>query len=351
MSKTRSIVHTASRASNMPNISMLTVVRHLLRLHIQMKQQEQYCKEQIPVLIAAIIPPEQFSFSSKDIQRITKYYQLALNLVCDNLYLLTGHRLSEQEKKSILLLSIFAPLFDNLFDEQILEYNKIEELILHPESYTPAHITDLIVHRLYLQVLEQLPERQAFIQSLQEVGHWEQESLKQFNKDIGEEELTSITYNKSYYSILLFCAVLKQSPGKEIESILYPVSGLMQLTNDVFDVWKDTQQGLHTIPTLFRNYEKLENIFLEEISAINHQVSLLAYPEKNRRNFLIRVHALHAMGWISLQQLKVVAAGKPLIELSRKELVCDMDNWRQQLKWLKAVRRLCNYKNGNASIQ
>jgi hypothetical protein len=316
-----------------------------------MKQQEQYCKEQIPVLIAAIIPPEQFSFSSKDIQRITKYYQLALNLVCNNLYLLMGHRLSQEEERSILLLSIFAPLFDNLFDEQLLEYHQIEELILHPETYTPANTTDHIVHRLYLQLLEKLPERQVFIQSLQEVGYWEQESLKQFNRDIGEEELTSITYNKSYYSILLFCAVLKQYPGKEIQNVLYPVSGLMQLTNDVFDVWKDTQQGLYTIPTLFRNYVKLENIFLDEISTINHQVSLLPYPKKNRKNFLIRVHALHAMGWISLQQLKVVASSKPLTELSRKELVCDMDSWRQQLKWLKAVRRLCNYGSNEKSIQ
>jgi hypothetical protein len=335
----------------MPNISMLTVVRHLLGLHAHMKQQEQYCKEQIPVLIAAIIPPEQFSFSSKDIQRITKYYQLALNLVCNNLYLLMDHRLSQEEEKSILLLSIFAPLFDNLFDEQLLEYHQIEELILHPETYTPANTTDHIVHRLYLQLLEQLPERQVFIQSLQEVGYWEQESLKQFNRDIGEEELTSITYNKSYYSILLFCAVLKKYPGKEIQNVLYPVSGLMQLTNDVFDVWKDTQQGLYTIPTLFRNYVKLENIFLDEIFTINHQVSLLPYPKKNRKNFLIRVHALHAMGWLSLQQLKVVASSKPLTELSRKELVCDMDNWRQQLKWLKAVRRLCNYGSNEKSIQ
>lgn len=88
------------------------------------------------------------------------------------------------------------------------------------------------------------------------VGHWEQESLKQFNKNIGEEELT----------------------------------------NDVFGVWKDTQQALYTIPT--------------------------------------------------------IAAGRPLTALSRKELVCDMDNWRQQLKWLKTVRQSCNYNNNNiTSIQ
>ncbi len=55
-----------------------------------------------------------------------------------------------------------------------------------------------------------------------------------------------------------------------------------------------------------------------EIASINHQVSLLAYPEKNRKNFLIRVHSLHAMGWISLQQLKVVAAGKPLIRVKQE---------------------------------
>ena len=327
---------------SLPTTSLMAVVRHIFVLHTQMKQQEKKCKDEIPALIAAIIPPDQFSFSSKDILRITKYYQLALNLVCENVYVLAGKKLNSREHRNILLLSIFVPLFDDLFDDQLLHYPQIEALIAKPEKYTPSNTIDSIVHTLYVQLLREIPAPDRFIQYLKEGAYWEQQSLKQFNREIPEEELRQITYNKSYYSILLFCSVLEFDPGAALEALLYPVSGLMQLTNDVFDVWKDLQKGLYTIPNLYWNYEKLESVFLNEIISINKQVAQLQYPESNRKNFLIRTHALNAMGWMSLQQLREVAIHKPFSESSRKELVCDMDSLRQQIRWVRQVRQFCN---------
>lgn len=325
------------------NIGLLSVIRHLYGLHAQMKKQERDCKEQIPAIIAAIIPPEQFSFSPKEIQRLTKYYQLALNLVCGNLNLLTKNKLSGPEHKSILLLSIFVPLIDDLFDEGLLQYEQIMALISEPEKYTPVHNTDRIGHQLYRQLLDMVPHRDRFVRNLAEGVFWEKESLKQFDKHIREEELMRITYNKSYYSILLFCSLLKSYPCEATEALLYPVSGLMQLTNDVFDVWKDTQKGIYTIPNLYADFGKLETLFLNEISVINTQISALDHPEKNRKEYLIRTHTLHAMGWMSIQQLKAAVSQKPLSELSRKELVCDLDTLPQQIRWIKHVRQLCNH--------
>ncbi|QEC42069.1 class 1 isoprenoid biosynthesis enzyme [Pseudobacter ginsenosidimutans] len=327
---------------SLPNTSLLTVARHMFSLHRQMKLQEKKCKEEIPALIAAIVPPDQFSFSSKDILRITKYYQLALNLVCENIYLIPEKKLNASEHRNILQLSIFMPLFDDLFDDRLLDYPQIEALITEPEKYTPSNKIDSIVHALYVQLLREIPARDRFIQYLKEGAYWELQSLKQFNSEISEEELTQITYNKSYYSILLFCSVLESWPGAAMEALLYPVSGLMQLTNDVFDVWKDLQKGVHTIPNLYWNYEKLEAVFLNEVRSINTQTARLPYPVNNRKNFLIRTHALNAMGWMSLQQLREVAILKPFSEASRKELVCDMDSLRQQLRWVGYVRQLCN---------
>lgn len=325
-----------------PAIGYGSVFRYLFRLYSQMKKQEKYCAEQIPLLLASIIPPDQFSFSAKDIKRSTKYYQLALNLVCNNIYLLTGQRLTAEEHKSILLLSIFCPLFDDLFDDNLLEYAEIKSLISNPENYSPSNATDRIVHRLCLQLLQLVPQPQQFKTLLQEVGHWEQLSLKQFDDTLSEEELMQITYNKSYYSVLFCCAVLKHTPDAAIEKIILPVSGLMQLTNDCFDVWKDTQRGLYTIPNLYRDYGKLEDLFLSEINSINKQVAKLPYDPKNKIHFLIITHTLHAMGWMSLQQLKAVG-NKPLNELSRKDLVCDLDSIPQQIRWVKHLRKLCNY--------
>lgn len=342
--------------SQPPSVSMFHVLRRLFTLHRRLKQQEQYCKDQIPVLLAEVVRDTQRSFSPKEIQRIAKYYQLSLNVLCDNLYQLTGNQLQEDEHKRIILLSVFMPLVDDLYDDQLLNHEQIISLVTAPEAYVPTNKADHVVKALYLELLRLTPRRQLFIQYLQEGCNWENESLKQLNENITESALYQITYNKSYYSLLLFYAILDNYPSQELHQLLYPAAGLMQLTNDAFDVWKDVHNGLYTLPNLYRNFEQLQELFLAEIASINRQLSQLPYLVKARQNYAITIHALNAMGWMSLEQLKTVTADVSTIEelktLSRQELVCDMDNMRQYIKWIKLTRRFANhYTVSSGNIQ
>ncbi len=333
--------------SRPPAVGMYRVLHRLFALHRRLKKQEQYCKDQFPVLLAAIIRDTQHSFSPKAIQRFAKYYQLALNVLCENLYQLTGKKLQEDEHKRIILLSVFMPLVDDLYDDQLLDHVQIMSLVTEPETYIPVNTSDHVVKALYLELLRLTPRRQLFIEYLQAGCNWEKESLKQLSENITEEALYQITYNKSYYSLLLFYAILDHYPSQEIQRMFYPVAGLMQLTNDAFDVWKDVHNGLYTLPNLYRNFEQLQQLFLAEIASINQQLSELPYPVKSRQNYAITIHALHAMGWMSLEQLKRATAGISTIAslkaLSRQELVCDMDSLKQYIKWGKLTRRFTNY--------
>jgi hypothetical protein len=319
----------------------------MLVIYRRVKKQERYLKSYLPNLLRDVVPDYQQTFSDKDIKRITKYWQLALNLVCDNVYNLTGEKLSAAEHKRIILLSVFGPLFDDLFDDHILNYEQITSLVTNPEAYVAQNKTDKLAKELYLKLLRGMPRRQHFIEHLQSVAHWQQESLKQLNNTITATALQEITYKKSYYAVLLFCALLDNYPDQKILEILYPAAGLMQLTNDAFDVWKDAHKGVYTLPNLYRNFEQLQQLFLAETSTINQRLWQLPYPVKAKQTFAIIIHSLHAMGWVSLEQLKQVTTGvtsiSALKQLSRKELVCDMDSLQQQLKWLRHIRTFSNY--------
>jgi len=333
--------------SHHPSISTFRILSNIFVIYRRVKKQERYLKNYLPNLLANVVPDYQQTFSDKDIKRITKYWQLALNLVCDNIYKLTGKTLSEDEHKRIVLLSVFGPLFDDLFDDHILNYEQITSLVTNPETYVALNKTDQLAKDIYLELLRNMPRRQQFIEHLQAVALWQQESLKQLNSTITEAALQEITYKKSYYAVLLFCALPDTYPDQKILEILYPVAGLMQLTNDAFDVWKDVHKGVYTLPNLYRNFEHLQQLFLTEISAINQKLWQLPYPAKAKQTFAIIIHSLHAMGWMSLEQLKHATAGVTSVEelkqLSRKELVCDMDSIQQQLIWLRHIRRLTNY--------
>ena len=330
-----------------PSVSTIRILSCMLVLYRRVKEQERYLKRNLPDLLRGIVPDYQQTFSNKDIKRITKYWQLALNLVCDNIYKLTGAALSEPEHKRIILLSVFGPLFDDLFDDHILSYEQITSLVTNPEAYVAINKKDQLAKDLYLELLHGMPRRQQFIEHLQAVAHWQQESLKQLNSNITEAELQEITYKKSYYAVLLFCALPDNYPDQKILEILYPVAGLMQLTNDAFDVWKDVHKDIYTLPNLYRNFEQIKQLFLAETSAINQRLWQLPYPAKTKRTFAIIIHSLHAMGWMSLEQLQQVTAGVTSIDelkqLSRKELVCDMDSFQQQLKWLRHIKTFTNY--------
>jgi hypothetical protein len=333
--------------SKLPSVSNIRILSTMLVIYRRVKKQERYLKSYLPNLLANVVPDYQQTFTDKDIKRITKYWQLALNLVCDNVYNLTGKKLSEEEHKRIILLSVFGPLFDDLFDDHILNYEQITSLVTKPEAYVAQNKTDQLAAALYLELLRGMPRRQQFIEHLQAVAHWQQESLKQLNNTITETALQEITYKKSYYAVLLFCALLDNYPDQKILEILYPAAGLMQLTNDAFDVWKDVHKGVYTLPNLYRNFSPLQQLFLAETSSINEQLWQLPYPAKAKQTFAIIIHSLHAMGWMSLEQLKQVTAGitstEELKQLSRQELVCDMDSLQQQLKWLRHIRTFTNH--------
>jgi len=333
--------------SNLPSVSNIRILSNMLVLYRRIKKQERYLKGYLPYLLRDVVPDYQQTFSDKDIKRITKYWQLALNLVCDNVYKLTGKKLNEAEHKRIILLSVFGPLFDDLFDDHILNYEQITSLVTNPETYVAQNKTDKLAAAIYLELLRDMPRRQHFIEHLQAVAHWQQESLKQLNNTITETALQEITYKKSYYAVLLFCALLDNYPDQKILEILYPAAGLMQLTNDAFDVWKDVHKGVYTLPNLYRNFDQLQQLFLVETSTINQRLWQLPYPVKAKQTFAIIIHSLHAMGWMSLVQLNHVTAGVTSIEelkqVSRKDLVCDMDSLPQQLKWLRHIRTFTNY--------
>ncbi|WP_205513531.1 class 1 isoprenoid biosynthesis enzyme [Longitalea arenae] len=341
------VSHNTSMKNNPATVSYFRILSNVVSLYRRVQRQEKWLHKQLPIILADTVPDYQQSFSPRDIKRITKYWQLALNLVCENLYQLTGNKPDSGEHKRIILLSVFGPLFDDLFDDNILHYEQIASLVAKPETYVPQTKTDLLVKKLYLALLEITPNRQLFIEQLQQVSYWQRASLKQLNNTITEEELYEITYKKSYYAILLFCAVLDHYPDQQVLEILYPIAGLMQLTNDAFDVWKDVHNGVYTLPNLYLNFEQLQARFLAEIALINHKLWQLPYTVKNKQKFAITIHSLHAMGWISLAQLRQVTAGissfEALTKLSRKALVCDMDSFEQKLKWLKYIHRFVNY--------
>jgi hypothetical protein len=330
------------------NVGLLKTIRCLSMLRWQLKKQGQYIKTHLPPLLEELAAGHPGQFSAGTIKRVTKYWELSLHVICDSLYKLSGRRLSTDEHKRILLLSIFGPLYDDLFDDRILSHEQIAAFTLEPEQHTPASFEEHVLQKIYLQLLALSPEREKVIDHLYLVYIWQKASLKQMSHTVSRDELYEITYKKSYYSILLFYSILDHYPGPALLEMTYPMAGLLQLTNDAFDVYKDVHSGIYTIPNLYRNFDQLQQHFMNEVALFNHRLTQLPFVQQAKEYYSITIHALHAMGWIAMEQLKEVTRGVGSVEelaaLSRQTLVCDMDHFSQQLKWIRQVKHLVNYR-------
>lgn len=330
------------------NVTLLGTVRVILQLIQRLKRQEHYFDKQLPQVLKNLTIEEP-PFSPNATRRLRKYWELALNVVCNSFYELSGHQLSDTEQYRILLLSIFGPLYDDLFDDQVLDAAQLEAFTLEPEKHVPVTLEEQIAKDAYLELLRISPDGERVISHLHAVFHWQQASLRQLSDDISEQDLYEITYKKSYYSFLLYYAVLDHYPDESVQPMLYQAAGLLQLTNDAFDVYKDIHSGVFTLPNLYRDFDKLQQNFLSSVAAFNETLDTLPFPAAARKQYSITMHTLHAMGYLALEQLKTHTRQAhnldELRSLSRKTLVCDMDSLQQKIRCMIQVRNLANHRD------
>ncbi|HEY0612893.1 MAG TPA: class 1 isoprenoid biosynthesis enzyme [Chitinophaga sp.] len=331
-------------------VGLLKTIRCLSSLRWQLQKQAQYIKTHLPPLLDTLAAGREEQFTTRTVKRITKYWELSLHVICNSLYKLTGKDLSTAEHKRILLLSIFGPLYDDLFDDRILTHEQIASFTLEPAKHIPASFEEHVVKKIYLELLELSPRPEKITEHLYEVFIWQKASLKQLTPDVSQEELFEITYKKSYYSILLFYSILDHYPDEAVLEMTYPMAGLLQLTNDAFDVYKDVHSGIYTIPNLYRNFDQLQQHFMNEVALFNQRLMQLPFVQQAKDIYGITIHALHAMGWMAMEQLKEttrdVNSVEELTTLSRQSLVCDMDHFSQKLKWIRQVNYLVNHRTG-----
>lgn len=319
---------------------------HLFRLYFRMRRQRSGMKKRLRRMLAELSPDTTFTLPDTTFQRMFKYAEIARYAVCGALVRMQGRRMTAGEQTRELLLSIIAPLYDDLFDDQTADLPVIRELTRYPHSHEPRNITEAILREAYIRLLDDSPDPDRIVAQFCDVCHWREASRQQANPLIPEAELYRITYHKSYHSVLLFYTAFDRYPSPAETAMAFPMAGLMQLTNDAFNTWKDIRAGIYTLPILYRRYGRMERRFLAESARFNQALVRLPYPVRRKKEFAQTAHALHAMGLLAVRNLRQVAKGTTTVTelalLGRTKLVCDMDNLPKIWTWVLKVRELTN---------
>lgn len=284
-------------------------------------------------------------FTPEQRDKILKYYGLFIaSFLCSSYKRLYGKTLNSEERKRAALFGILTPVGDDLFEEDHLSLQEVEQLTFHPEQFKAATFLSKVAKEIQLYFMQHIEDKENYIKASKAVLQAQLETVRQTNEHITKQELKEITYKKGAVSVIIYHAVLQETLTQNMYEVLFYVGSLFQLGNDIFDLYKDVRDGIYTLVNTCTDFVQLKNEFLERVKQQNILIEQLPYNKKAKEEFCIVMNTINARSMVALQQLiQFQKQHKGKInwkQCSRKDMIVDMEKPANLLKWLRYIYSL-----------
>ncbi|MBS1927471.1 MAG: hypothetical protein JST95_02615, partial [Bacteroidetes bacterium] len=214
----------------------LNIQRHFIQLHIH-------------PITSSFMKLNDGTLDDRDIQKIFNYYGLAVPAILGEAFcLLNGKKMTERERCCSTAQGAMTGLFDDFFDKQFLDEENIKSAIennIQPDRSSNEALFSLF----YQKALKTAPAAALVKQRLLDVYQEQLESKKQLGGALSYENLLELTQKKGATSLLFYYSAFCQKETAIENNLIAKLGGWMQLSNDIFDVYKDRESGIDTLVT------------------------------------------------------------------------------------------------------
>lgn len=254
--------------------------------------------------------------------------------------LLRGKKMNERERLTMTLFATATPLFDDFFDENFSSPQELELFFELRENYSPKHPKSILLFRLLLEIKPLLSHPEEFVRLAHEV-YTAQKTAKEIQENPASDT-TSIfiaSMDKCEKSCLLFGEILDLISTAQYKIIILQCGLLIQFTDDIFDLWMDHQDGIHTIATRAKSISILQQHYLMEWNKLKQLCDSL--PPLNQQRFLTFQWFFFSRTMVALQQLNKLNSHESFViqNHSRSALVCDMKKINNFHLWVLAFSK------------
>ena len=288
------------------------------------------------------------SIAPSALQKIKKYYCLGIPATCASYAAIYGRSLSPAEQELATLTGIITPLIDDFTDNKTLSTQALDALTSAPQQYIAHTLEEEIVKTILCHLLQKVPSPAGFLQALKntiQAQHWSQ---RQMLPGVSRQELLAITLEKGAWSHIFFHYIINEVPTQATTDAMHLMGGMLQTSNDIFDIYKDYQEGIATYASTCPNYATFETYYLQHCRQFCSMARALPYPKKGLEFFITFMASVMGRGLVALQMLKQLQKNSgegplPLAAIARKSLICDMKKPANMVKtaWFtyKIVKR------------
>ncbi|MEO7924703.1 MAG: hypothetical protein ABIR30_13560 [Chitinophagaceae bacterium] len=301
------------------------------------KKQHRFIREHLQPELDTAKALNDGSLHTTDFKKITQYYGLAVPAILgEELCALRGSEMSLQERLALTYQGAMTGLGDDFFDKQIPSPEKMMAFLETPEKFTGHTANERLFLDFYKKALEYAHDPELVKYYLRKVLAAQIESKKQAVPGLSQKEILDITIDKGGWSVLFYRAAMSHPLLQGEEEALYKMGGLMQFGNDVYGIYDDRNEDIHTLLTTSTKISETREIFRSVMNESFQVAYQAGYPVKNTKKFLRLVSmSLCSRCFVCFDQLEKKEAETGGVfspkQYSRADLVCDMDKTRN--KW------------------
>ena len=318
--------------------NLLRSFQYFLIVNQNIRKQKRYLDEKIYPILEMAKSINDGTIDEEDIKKI-KLYGMAIPAVLGEAYCTYRDLpMNETERLSMTCIGGITGLFDDLFDRKNLSQEYIKHLLDFPEENNTNNSNEKLLVKLYQLGLENSDKHDLIKKYAQQVYEAQIASLKQLQPNLSIREIEEITFDKGGFSMLLYrCGLAGEMDANDYE-LLFNLGAIGQFENDIFDTYKDAQEGIKTFSTVLTSVAEVRERYKNKILIIFQLIEKSSYPSPQKARFKHFTALVVCSALVCLDQFNKISQrtnGKFKVnEYSRKELICDMQNPLKILKTL-----------------
>ncbi|NLR90485.1 hypothetical protein [Flammeovirga agarivorans] len=281
------------------------------------------------------------SLQPKDFEKIRKYYGLSITGIFGaSLCKLRGQKMLFEERYTSTFQASITGLVDDYYDEHGMTLERMREFFVTPDEVTPKNQAELLGIQLYKESIKYVNDFNALVPFLDNVNQAQSDSMQQVETKMDFLQLKMLTLYKGGSSFLYYRSAFRHPFKKNEEKALYLLGGITQLSNDIFDVYKDRENGVQTLLTITKDIGMVKDLYKKWIKEFEDLFICLDYSPGNIQSFLQLYHlGVFSRCFVCLDQLiSLQEKSEGVFELqdySREELICDMEQYSNLTKSIK----------------
>lgn len=280
-------------------------------------------------------------FDERTFKKILFYYSLMVPAICDAFLQLHNRKTNHRERERLLHYFLCTSIFDNFFDRNELTDDEIFNITFNPQKWQPKNFNESISLNSHNLLSSFVKDKTYYKGILKKVYDVQVASRKQFDENITYQELEHITIEKGGNAVLLTALFLDhQSNAIELEA-RFILGAIIQFVNDLYDIYRDLQNGIETIPTRLTSIEPFKTNYLQLVTKLKDKLNEIDASSNNKLSLKISLMSICALGIIAIEQLEKLQDNSHqlpnLKTVARKSLIIDMEKFSNLYKFIKTT--------------